>query len=132
MTSEEIEKLFGVEYVGFKAQAAIDKLLQEKQGHIKAAFWREEIGNIDLVWGNFGFGLIHLIMERQKQGVDPVSFLSDLAEVIEKGQIVLVKENRFAIIYKGKKAVIAPNFRKKGKVIYNHPVLMTAYRTRLK
>ena len=34
--------LIGEEYVGIKGQAAVDKLMAEKQGHIKDAFYRED------------------------------------------------------------------------------------------
>ena len=34
----EFDKLMGIEYVGVKGQAAIDKLITEKQGYIKKHF----------------------------------------------------------------------------------------------
>lgn len=49
--SSKLDNLLGKEYVGVKGQAAIDKLMQEKQGHVKGAFHREDIGDIDLLWG---------------------------------------------------------------------------------
>ncbi len=60
-TKQDISKLLGKEYKGFKGQDAINKLLAEKQGHIKAAFTRSDIGDIDLLWGNDDIGLQHII-----------------------------------------------------------------------
>ena len=73
---QDITKLMGPEYKNLKGQQAIDKLLQEKQGHVKGAFYRKEIGSIDLLWGKTddedgrGFGLAHIIERRNEQGFD--------------------------------------------------------------
>lgn len=106
-----IEKLLGVEYKGYKGQEAVEKLLLEKQGHIKNAFYREDIGSIDLLWGNDNLGLQHIINHREKQGIDATLFLSDIAEVVEKGEYKgKNKNNTFEFWYKGKMAIISPEY----------------------
>ena len=60
------DEFFGVEYAGVKGCEAVDKLLKEKQGHVKAAFHRKEIGDIDLAWGDENGGLAHVIKRRDE------------------------------------------------------------------
>ncbi len=71
-SQEELDALLGEEFKGVKGQAAVDKLLKEKRGHVKGAFYREDIGDIDLFWGNEYVGLRHIIEERQKEKVGHV------------------------------------------------------------
>ncbi len=49
---------FGEHFAEFegKGAQAVAKLLQEKRGQVAGAFYREDLGYIDLVWGNVGVG----------------------------------------------------------------------------
>jgi len=49
--ADDYKKLMGPEFTGVKGQAAVEKLLNERQGHVKEAFYRDDIGGIDLYWG---------------------------------------------------------------------------------
>ena len=101
------DDLMGTEYTGVKGVAAIDKLLFEKEGHVKDAFYSDDIGNVDLYWGDDSSGLCHIIKEREKRGIDGQKFARDLPNVIEKGKAFQSKEpDRINIAYKGKVAVI--------------------------
>jgi hypothetical protein len=103
-----LEKLIGPEYTGVKGHAAIIKLLEEKQGHVKAAFYRKEIGDIDLYWGDDGLGLQHIIAHREERGQSGQKVLREIAEVIERGNVEYnVVHDNYDIHYKGLKAVIA-------------------------
>lgn len=105
----DVEEFYGKEYKGYKGQDAIKKLRQEQQGHVKNAFYRTDIGFIDLVWGNDGCGLKHSIQQRQKDNINIDDFLSNLTEVIEKGiNCGINSRGRTEIWFKGKRAVIAP------------------------
>lgn len=46
-------KEFGKNYAEFyhNTHGAINKLLAEKQGQVAGAFYRKDLGDIDLVWG---------------------------------------------------------------------------------
>ncbi|ELZ7776566.1 hypothetical protein U0X21_001538, partial [Campylobacter upsaliensis] len=90
---------FGVNFEGFKGKEAIEKLLEEKRGQVKGAFYKEGLGEIDLVWGDENFGLRHIIEQRTKQWGEEkaLKFISHLNENIEKGQIVEVQKGRAAI-----------------------------------
>ncbi|ELW3220013.1 hypothetical protein QMJ35_000415 [Campylobacter upsaliensis] len=90
---------FGINFEGFKGKEAVDKLLNEKRGQVKGAFYKEGLGEIDLVWGDENFGLRHIIEQRAKQWGEEkaLKFISHLNENIEKGQIVEVQKGRAAI-----------------------------------
>ncbi|MDU9776715.1 hypothetical protein RGC31_08460, partial [Helicobacter pylori] len=60
-------KEFGTNYPEFalKPKEALEKLLQEKNGQVAGAAFREDLGGIDFVWGtpktkeSVGYGLAH-------------------------------------------------------------------------
>ena len=121
----DISGFLGTEYQG-KGKAAIQKLCQEKNGYIKGAFHRSDIGDIALVWGNDDVGLKHIIKRREEQGIDVDLFLEDIDEVIEKGNIQKSRETgNFEIWHNKKMAVISPEF--KGNQLM---FLLTAFKSR--
>ncbi len=106
--SAKIADILGKEYTGVKGQAAVDLLMKEKQGYVKDAFIRKDIGGISLIWGNDDMGLQHII-KRRKETKQPLGkLLSSLTEVIEKGELTFAKKGRFEINFKQKKAIIEP------------------------
>ena len=106
------DSLIGKEYTGVKGQAAIDKLISEKQGHVKEAFYRDDIGEIDLFWGDSSAGLCHIIEEREKRGISGIKFTDGLSDVIERGVAFDGRDpDRLNIAYRGKVAVIAFELR---------------------
>ncbi|GAA8451595.1 hypothetical protein HpNP64_09730 [Helicobacter pylori] len=66
-------KEFGTNYPEFalKPKEALEKLLQEKNGQVAGAAYREDLGGIDFVWGtpktkdSNGYGLAHIRKERK-------------------------------------------------------------------
>lgn len=105
----DIENLYGKEYKGYKGQKAIEKLRKEQNGHVKNAFFRNDIGMIDLVWGNENRGLYHSIIHRQKENINIDDFLSNLSEVIEQGKNKGYGDNNtLEVWHKGKMAIISP------------------------
>ncbi|GAA9106958.1 hypothetical protein BTM329_09110 [Helicobacter pylori] len=94
-------KEFGKNYAEFalKPKEALEKLLQEKNGQVAGAAFREDLGGIDFVWGKdgkSGYGLAHIIEKREKQytrlGLNAEQIkertnelLKQIPEVIEKG-----------------------------------------------
>ncbi len=128
VSNQDISELLGNEYKGFKGQAAIDKLMNEKQGHIKGAFHRDDIGDIDLLWGNEYLGLKHIILQREKQGIDTQQFMKDLADVVESGNFRKKNDRgNFEFMQNGKVAVISPEIRG-NKITF----LLTAFKTHSK
>lgn len=122
---EDISTLLGKEFSGFKKQDAINKLMQEKEGHIKNAFFREDIGNIDLIWGNDKIGLQHIITQRIKQEIEINEFLNNLTDVIENGILQKSPRGNYEILKNNKIAVVQPEF--KGN---KFNFIITAFKTR--
>ena len=94
-------KEFGTNYAEFyhDGKGAIDKLLTERGGQVAGAFYRKELGDIDLVWGNENFGLAHILKRRSEQWGEEkaIKFLSHLDENIKNGDISQAQNKRVAI-----------------------------------
>ncbi|ECW8267733.1 hypothetical protein F3523_05170 [Campylobacter upsaliensis] len=99
LESSSLKEDFGENFAGYKGKEAVQKLLEEQRGQVKGAFYKEGLGEIDLVWGDENFGLRHIIEQRTKQWGEEkaLKFISHLNENIEKGQIVEVQKGRAAI-----------------------------------
>ncbi|WRB21202.1 DUF3519 domain-containing protein [Helicobacter pylori] len=99
-------KQFGKNYPEFalKPKEALEKLLQEKNGQVAGAAFRDDLGGIDFVWGtpktkdNNGYGLAHILEKREKQytrlGLNAEQIkertdelLKSIPEVIENGTL---------------------------------------------
>jgi len=127
-SAESLTELMGKEYKDVKGKAAIEKLIKERNGHVKGAFYRKDIGGIDLIWGNEDLGLAHIIARREKQNIETKEFLSDIADVVEKGTVRKVNDRgNFEILYNGKMAIVSPEL-KGNKLTF----LLTAFKTRYK
>ncbi|UFG20798.1 DUF3519 domain-containing protein [Helicobacter pylori] len=97
-------KEFGTNYPEFalKPKEALEKLLQEKNGQVAGAAFRDDLGGIDFVWGKdgkSGYGLAHIIESREKQytrlGLNAEQIkertdelLKSIPEVIENGTLL--------------------------------------------
>lgn len=108
----------------------MEKLLQEKQGHVKNAFFYKGIGNIDLIWGNSGCGLKHIIKRRIEQRIKVSTFLNSILEVLDKGVLLDInksKHGNYEILYNGKIVVVSRQyFNNKATFVF------TAFKTRKK
>ncbi|WP_229762977.1 DUF3519 domain-containing protein, partial [Helicobacter pylori] len=96
-------KQFGKNYAEFalKPKEALEKLLQEKNGQVAGAAFRDDLGGIDFVWGKDGkdgYGLAHILEKREKQytrlglNAEQIKERTDelfksIPEVIEKGTL---------------------------------------------
>ncbi|WRA81575.1 DUF3519 domain-containing protein [Helicobacter pylori] len=97
-------KEFGKNYPEFalKPKEALEKLLQEKNGQVAGAAYREDLGGIDFVWGtpktkdSVGYGLAHILERREQQvladGLSEaeakeyaLNIVKSIPEVLEKG-----------------------------------------------
>ena len=106
-----LKEFLGKEYTGVKGQEAVEKLLQEKQGHVKGAFTRQDIGDIDLAWGDEEQGLCHLIKSRNEKNPYPAKeVLTALADTVENGELQRSKRGNFEIWHKGIMAIVRPEY----------------------
>ncbi|KOS35395.1 hypothetical protein AM498_03545, partial [Helicobacter pylori] len=119
-------KEFGKNYPEFalKPKEALEKLLQERNGQVAGAAYRDDLGGIDFVWGtpktkdSVGYGLVHIIESREKQykklGLTPEQakertneLLKEIPTIIQKG---LKEEDRpgyVAIILNNSKVILS-------------------------
>nr|WP_080391074.1 DUF3519 domain-containing protein [Helicobacter pylori] len=97
-------KEFGKNYPEFalKPKEALEKLLQERNGQVAGAMYREDLGGIDFVWGtpktkdSVGYGLAHVLERREQQALSlglseaeakeyALNIVKSIPEVLEKG-----------------------------------------------
>lgn len=91
---------WGNNYSEFKGDGlgAINKLLETKKGFVAGAFYKEGLGDIDLVWGNKDYGLEHILKRREKQAQNQglneqqakeyaLNIVKTIPEAIEKGKV---------------------------------------------
>ncbi|WQZ61309.1 DUF3519 domain-containing protein [Helicobacter pylori] len=95
---------WGPNYSEFKGDGlgAINKLLETKKGFVAGAFYKEGLGDIDLVWGtpktkeSVGYGLAHIIERRTANKINQgaseaeakeyaMNVVKTIPEVLEKG-----------------------------------------------
>ncbi len=112
-------KEFGTNYPEFalKPKEASEKLLQERNGQVAGATYRDDLGGIDLVWGvpktkeSVGYGLAHILERRisneMKKGLSEaeakeyaLNVVKTIPEVIDKG-VKVDNNGRMAIEYNG-------------------------------
>ncbi|MFP6090962.1 DUF3519 domain-containing protein, partial [Helicobacter pylori] len=104
-------KEFGTNYPEFalKPKEALGKLLQEKNGQVAGAAYREDLGGIDFVWGNKDYGLEHILKRREDQAIAKglnqaeakeyaLNVVKSIPEIIEKG-VKVDNNGRIAIEY---------------------------------
>uniref|UniRef100_UPI000C31B770 DUF3519 domain-containing protein n=1 Tax=Helicobacter pylori TaxID=210 RepID=UPI000C31B770 len=119
-------KEFGKNYAEFvlKPKEALEKLLQEKNGQVAGAAFRDDLGGIDFVWGKDGkdgYGLAHILEKREKQytrlGLTPEQakertneIIKEIPNIIQKG---LKEEDKpgYAVITLNNSKVILSKFR---------------------
>ncbi|MCD8304775.1 MAG: hypothetical protein LUC86_08145, partial [Prevotellaceae bacterium] len=116
---------FGDIYDQFKGKAkeAIDFLLSHKSGDLLGVFHRDEIGDIDLVWGDDKGGLRHIIEKHVGYGEDGVKKdfgdINELAEKMEevfsKGKVVEGSKGRYRVLLDGFGVVISRDAKGEGK-----------------
>ncbi|WQT25396.1 DUF3519 domain-containing protein [Helicobacter pylori] len=129
-------KEFGKNYPEFalKPKEALEKLLQEKNGQVAGAAYREDLGGIDFVWGNKDYGLEHILKRREDQAIAKglneaeakeyaLNIAKSIPEIIEKG-IKVDNNGRIAIEYQNIRVGLNNNW--KGEKLPNHWVI-TSY-----
>ncbi|MFB1301095.1 DUF3519 domain-containing protein [Helicobacter pylori] len=132
---------WGENYSEFKNDGlgAINKLLETKKGFVAGAFYKEGLGDIDLVWGNKDYGLEHILKRREKQAKNQglneqqakeyaMSVVKTIPEIIEKGNAITDNNGRMAIEYENIRVGLKDNW--KGEKLPNHWVI-TGYEKRL-
>ncbi len=129
-------KQFGKNYAEFvlKPKEALEKLLQEKNGQVAGAAFRDDLGGIDFVWGKDGkdgYGLAHIIERREQQALNnglneqqakeyALNVVKSIPEIIEKG-VKVDNNGRIAIEYQNIRVGLKDNW--KGEKLPNHWII---------
>ncbi|WP_163534141.1 hypothetical protein [Helicobacter suis] len=93
LNSQEIpyNPAFGTNFEEFyhNPQGAIAKLIEAKEGQVAGAFYREDLGDIDLVWGNSKMGLAHILERRTQQYGEEkaLKFIQELPRMVEQSKV---------------------------------------------
>lgn len=68
--AKSLSEIYGPEIgdKNMKGRRAVFYMLEQRRGHIKGAFHRADLGDIDLVWGDSEIGLHHIIARRSEKG----------------------------------------------------------------
>ena len=82
-------KDFGTNYAEFYHDGigAVNKLLAEKRGQVAGAFYRKELGDIDLVWGNEQIGLNKILSKHEGDFKEFGGVASGLEKIVKEGRI---------------------------------------------
>ncbi|CCF81039.1 hypothetical protein HBZS_114880 [Helicobacter bizzozeronii CCUG 35545] len=135
---------FGQHFKEFegKGAQAVAKLLQEKRGQVAGAFYREDLGHIDLVWGKVkdkgskaeGWGLSKILEKhiddfKGFEGNTPLEKLGDaLDKIIREGQVLKQEGGRMGVVCRIGDKTFRLGLKKnwKGNPTHNHWII-TAY-----
>nr|WRE09813.1 DUF3519 domain-containing protein [Helicobacter pylori] len=131
---------WGENYSEFKGDGlgAINKLLETKKGFVAGAFYKEGLGDIDLVWGtpktkdSNGYGLAHILERRisneMKKGLNEteakeyaINIIKSIPEVLEKGTKGTDHLGRVFVDYDNKRVGLNNEWKK--EKLENHWVI---------
>ncbi|MGX3046016.1 putative barnase/colicin E5 family endoribonuclease [Helicobacter sp. T3_23-1056] len=129
MENQKLAQAFGTNYEDFRGQGikAFNHLSQVKNGFVAGAFYRQDIGDIDLVWGKVwqsengniqGYGLSKI---KKKH---PEITAEILNNIITNGEVKMRKNEATQIFYKGHKVLLKQNWN--GESLKNKWIV-TAY-----
>ena len=122
------KRVFGTEYKGFTGVKAIEKLMKEKQGFIQNAFTRNDIGNIDVVYGEVtdpkkftGYGLAKIFAKH------PEATPELIQEVVTKGKREKTY-NGWNLEYNGFIVGINNGWNENGKKVTTDNFIVTSFK----
>jgi hypothetical protein len=124
--------VFGKIYDQFKGKvkAAFKFLTAQKGGDLLGVFHRNEVGDIDLVWGDNGGGWKHILNKHVGKGKSFAN-VEDAAcainDIINNGKVDFENGDKIVFLKDNKKVTIRKNFRADGKKLADKNWVLTAY-----
>ncbi|RVZ44832.1 DUF3519 domain-containing protein [Helicobacter pylori] len=128
---------WGYNYSEFKNDGlgAINKLLETKKGFVAGAFYKEGLGDIDLVWGNKDYGLEHILKRRESDAIDKgiskeeakkyaLKIINNIPNIISNGKLSKDDLGRLKIEFKNQRVGLNDSW--KGETLNNRWVI-TSY-----
>ncbi len=125
--------IFGNVYDQFKGKAlqAVKFLVNHESGDLLGVFHRKGIGDIDMVWGDDGGGLCHILSKHINDKDFPTvkDLVSHLEAIINNGDVDNRHSNadKLTLIKDGYIVTIRRNVRENGKKIADKNWVLTAY-----
>ncbi len=106
-----------------KPKEAVDFLVKNRSGDLLGVFHRDDIGDIDLIWGNEDGGLFHII--NKHVGVNENGTIRDFAtiddmvdsltNIIENGETREENDEKKVLELNGVRVVISKDYKRKSK-----------------
>ena len=93
-------------------------------------FHREDVSDLDLVWGDETGGLSHILakhVEKGKSFADPEEAMAAIDNIVQNGDKVFENGDKAVFKIGNKQVTIRKNFREKGKKIADKNWVLTAY-----
>ncbi|WQT26806.1 DUF3519 domain-containing protein [Helicobacter pylori] len=128
---------WGPNYSEFKGDGlgAINKLLETKKGFVAGAFYKEGLGDIDLVWGNSKYGLEHIFTRRESDAIDKgmskeeakkyaLEIINNIPNIISNGKLSKDNLGRLSIEFENQRVGLNDSW--KGETLNNRWVI-TSY-----
>ncbi|WQY06172.1 DUF3519 domain-containing protein [Helicobacter pylori] len=128
---------WGPNYSEFKNDGlgAINKLLETKKGFVAGAFYKEGLGDIDLVYGNSKYGLEHIFSRRESDAIDKglnkeeakkyaLEIINNIPNIISNGKLSKDDLGRLSIEFKNQRVGLNDSW--KGETLTNRWVI-TSY-----
>ncbi|WP_120870905.1 DUF3519 domain-containing protein, partial [Helicobacter pylori] len=113
----------------------INKLLETKKGFVAGAFYKEGLGDIDLVWGNKDYGLEHILKRRESDAIDKgmskeeakkyaLEIINNIPNIISNGKLSKDNLGRLSIEFENQRVGLNDSW--KGETLNNRWVI-TSY-----
>ena len=124
---------FGSVYNQFKGKVlqAVKFLVNHESGDLLGVFHRNDVGDIDMVWGNEGGGLCHILNKHINDKDFPTvkDLVSRIEDIINKGEVDERQSNadKLVLVKDGYLVTIRRNVREKGIKIADKNWVLTAY-----
>lgn len=124
---------FGRVYNQFKGKVlqAVKFLVNHESGDLLGVFHRNDVGDIDMVWGNEGGGLCHILNKHINDKDFPTvkDLVSRIEDIINKGEVDERHSNadKLVLVKDGYLVTIRRNVREKGIKIADKNWVLTAY-----
>jgi len=124
---------FGSVYNQFKGKVlqAVKFLLNHESGDLLGVFHRNDVGDIDMVWGDEGGGLCHILNKHINDKDFPTvkDLVSRIEDIINKGEVDERHSNadKLVLVKDGYLVTIRRNVREKGIKIADKNWVLTAY-----
>ena len=124
---------FGSVYNQFKGKVlqAVKFLVNHENGDLLGVFHRNDVGDIDMVWGDEGGGLCHILNKHNNDKDFPTikDLVSRIEDIINKGEVDERHSNadKLVLVKDGYLVTIRRNVREKGIKIADKNWVLTAY-----